>query len=128
MNVYCSFVSLSLSACFHPLGIVRVKEHYSLFYVCLNHPPLCARTHTHTHTHTHSRVGGVGIKGSLAHTTLMESRCREWAALPKLCWRSVSANLCLGGGVKCYQARSVRSRGGLLRQPKLRNGDWQCER
>lgn len=121
MNVYCSFVSLSLSACFHPLGIVCVNEHYSLF-LCLSDSP----SRMHTHTNTHSRVGGVGIKGSLAHTTLMESRCREWAALLKLCWRSVSTNLCLGGGVKCYQARSMPSRG-LPQQAQLRNWDQQCE-
>lgn len=41
----------------------------------------------------------------------MESRCREWAASPKLFLRSVSANLRLGGGVKRYQARSTRSGG-----------------
>lgn len=86
MNVYCSFVSLSLSACFHPLGIVCVKEHYSLFYGCLTHP--LTRTHA---PHTNTVELGGGIKGSLAHTTLMESRCREWAALLKLRWRSVSA-------------------------------------
>lgn len=64
INVYCSFMSLSLSACFHPLGIVCVREHYSLFDVCLTYAP--TRAHT---------VEFGGIKGSLAHTTLMESRC-----------------------------------------------------
>lgn len=48
INVYCSFMSLSLSACFHPLGIVCVREHYSLFNVCLTHAPTRAHTHTHT--------------------------------------------------------------------------------
>lgn len=43
----------------------------------------------------------LGIKDPLAHTTLMESRCSH----------SQSANLCLGGGVGCFQARNMQSRG-----------------
>ncbi len=66
MNVYCSFVSLSLSACFHPLGIVCGKEHYSFFYVCLTHPP--ARTHTNTHTHAQLRWEGDQRLSSTYHT------------------------------------------------------------
>lgn len=106
MNVYCSFVSQSLSAL-----PVCVKRHYSLFLLLLD-----------THTNTLWSRGWVGIKGSAAHTTLMESRCREWAALLKLRWHSASANLCLVGGVKCYQARSMQNRG-LLQQAKLHN--WE---
>lgn len=86
MNVYCSFVSLSLSACFHPLGIVRVKEHYSLFYVCLNHPPLNARTHTQyswgsgdqrlssTYHTDGEQMQGVGC---LAEVVLAECECKS---------------------------------------------------
>lgn len=95
MNVYSFFVSLSPFSLLSS-AIVFVIELYGRFCVCLIHVPTCIPTEIHTQIFFFRG----GIKSFLPHTTLIGSRCREWAAFLELCWCSMSVNLCLWGGVK----------------------------